>query len=66
MNTLWFGMRLIILLISYEDNILLTLMKILLFEETINTLNITENYGSRKNEQCTVQLLKCCNSIDPI
>lgn len=62
MNKLRFGM-----IMSYEKNTLMYLiMKILLLVETIDALNITENYGSRKGKQCTVKLLKCCNIIDPM
>ena len=43
-----------VLLTPYEDNALMTLlMKILLLVETIDALNITDNYGSHKTVQCT-------------
>ena len=65
MNKLRFAM-IITILLSYDENTLMELiMKILLLVETIDALNITENYGSHKSQQCTVQLLKCCNTIDP-
>jgi len=46
MNKLRFAM-IITILLSYDENTLMELiMKILLLVETIDALNITENYGS--------------------
>jgi hypothetical protein len=66
MNKLRFAMIITILLMPYDENTLMTLIiKILLLVETFDALNIAENYGSHKSEQRTVQLLECCNTIDP-
>jgi hypothetical protein len=67
MNKLRFAMIITILLMPYDENTLMILIiKILLLVETFDALNIAENYGSYKSEHCTVQLLKCCNTIDPM
>ena len=51
MNKLSFAMIITILLMSYEENTLMTLiMKILLLVGTIDALNITDNYGSPKSQ----------------
>jgi len=50
---------------TYEGNTLMTLIMKILLVETIDVLNIIENYGSHRSTRCNVQLLKCCNTIDP-